>query len=51
MITEDKVTEIFCIADDFCTVTQVTKYYTYICEKIPYSHEKVTPGRLILDLI
>ena len=29
MITEDKVTEIFCIADDFCKVfdAQMEKYY------------------------
>lgn len=33
MITEDKVTEIFCIADDFCKVfdAQMAKY-TYMPE-------------------
>ena len=31
MITEDKVTEIFCIADDFCKVfdAQMAKYSIY----------------------
>ena len=35
MITEDKVTEIFCIADDFCKVfdAQMAKYTFYRVNK------------------
>ena len=41
MITEDKVTEIFCIADDFCKVfdAQMAKYMFKAERKRKYHHE------------
>ena len=41
MITEDKVTEIFCIADDFCRVfdAQMAKYPFKAERKRKYHHE------------
>ena len=43
MITEDKVTEIFCIADDFCKVfdAQMAKY-TFKAERKRKYHREVT---------
>ena len=34
MITEDKVTELFCIADDFC------KEFNAEIKKMPFCHQK-----------
>lgn len=41
MITEDKVTEIFCIADDFCKVfdAQIAKYSFKAERKRKYHRE------------
>ena len=42
MITEDKVTEIFCIADDFCKVfdAQMAKKNTFKAERKRKYHRK-----------
>lgn len=46
MITEDKVTEIFCIADDFCKVfdLRMTKY-TFKAERKPNTTVKAACQR------
>ena len=35
MITEDKVTEIFCITDDFCKVFDVVSRFFYFIHLLP----------------
>ena len=47
MITEDKITEIFCIADDFCKVfdVQMEIYSTAQSSIVPVFDEKLAPIR------
>ena len=53
MITEDKVNEIFCIADDFCKVfdAQMAKYTFKAERKRKYHHESRTSKAEIMVTI
>lgn len=51
MIIEDKVTEIFCIADDFCKVfdAQMAKYTFKAADKRNYHRDsRITAKRMFL---